>query len=214
LAEAIKFLLILKPQIVMKLIIITPTDTIENEAEWIIRLFENGLQSLHLRKHTATKNELDTWLNNIPAIFHHRIVIHQQPEMLTEYNLGGFHLNQYHHHQKEEIKNKLQSHQTFSMSAHNFDEIKTADGFDYYFISPVFDSLSKQGLCAAFDKATIENGLKENADKKIFALGGVCAQNLNALKKMGFAGAATLGNIWLSKNPLTTFLEMKAKLEN
>jgi len=68
-------------------------------------------------------------------------------------------------------------------------------------------------LCAAFDKTTIENGLKENSDKKIFALGGVCAENLKALKKMGFAGAATLGNIWLSKNPLKTFLEMKAKLE-
>ncbi len=197
----------------MEIAIITPTETIDNEAEHIIQLFENGLQLLHLRKHTASKDELDEWLDNIPALFHPRIVIHQQPEMLAEYNIGGFHLNQYHHHQKDEIKKNLQPHQTFSMSAHNFDEIKKSTGFNYYFISPVFDSLSKQGLTAAFDKHELETGLKENADKKIFALGGVCAENLHVLKKLGFAGAATLGNIWLSKNPVKTFLEMKEKLE-
>ena len=206
-------MLILESQIIMELTIITPTESHEKEIDWICQLLENGLQQLHLRKHTATNEELTEWMDDVPAIFHPKIVIHQQPEMLKEYNLGGFHLNQYHQHQKVEIKKMLQPRQSFSMSAHSFDEIKNSTDFDYYFISPVFDSLSKHGLCAAFDKTTIENGLKENSDKKIFALGGVCAENLKALKKMGFAGAATLGNIWLSKNPLKTFLEMKAKLE-
>jgi thiamine-phosphate pyrophosphorylase len=205
-----KLLLILALKI-MELAVITPTDNFSNETDLINQMFEKGMLLLHLRKHTATYDELIDWLENIPTVFHRRIIIHQFPELLKEFDLGGFHLNQYHHHQTEEIKKLLTPNQLFSMSTHSFDEIKKAEGFHYFFISPVFDSISKHGLYAAFDKHEIETGLKENAPKKIFALGGVNAGNLHVLRKMGFAGAASLGNIWLSKNPVETFVEMNEK---
>jgi thiamine-phosphate pyrophosphorylase len=66
--------------------------------------------------------------------------------------------------------------------------------FDYVFLSPIFDSISKAGYKSAFT----EEMLKEASDKgiideKVVALGGVTFDKIPYLKKLNFGGAAMMG---------------------
>ncbi len=196
----------------MELAVITSSEFFENENEIIIQLFEHGLLRLHLRKPDADLAAVEILLQQIPTAFHAKIILHQYPEMLDEYNVGGFHINRHQFENRKTIQQKIKTTQSFSISTHTFEEIKIHQEFDYYFISPIFDSISKHGYHAAFDKHEIEMGLKENKHKKIFALGGVNAVNIAALKKMGFNGAALLGTIWESHHPIKSFINIQQKI--
>ncbi len=197
----------------MELAVITASEFFEKENEIIIQLFENGLQRLHVRKPDADLAAVEILIQQIPTQFHSKIILHQHPQMLDEYGIGGFHINQHTLEHKEIIQQKIKQAQSFSISTHSFEEIKNCTNFDYYFISPIFDSISKHGYHAAFDKHEIEMGLKENTGKKIFALGGVNAVNIAALKKMGFSGAAILGTIWESNFPVKSYIEIHQKIK-
>ena len=189
----------------MELIIITPDKFFFHEAQLIEELFELGMRKLHLRKPNATIDEVENLLQHISVAYHSKIVLHQHPQLLNKYALGGFHITHYYTDKIKEVRKFLKPHHTFSISTHQFDEIKNQPDFDYYFISPIFDSISKQGLHAAFEKHELEEGIKMNKGKKIFALGGVNEKNIGVLQKIGFSGVAVLGSIWTNDNPLVAF---------
>ena len=68
---------------------------------------------------------------------------------------------------------------------------------NYVFLSPIFDSISKQGYRSAFDHATLKKAAHEGIiDHKVVALGGVTRQRISLLAEYGFGGAAMLGDIW------------------
>ena len=82
-----------------KLIIISPEKDIPGEALTISRLFEEGLEILHIRKHDHTRQEVKNLISAIPKDFHPRIVLHQHYELLDEFELKGAHLTE--HRRKE-----------------------------------------------------------------------------------------------------------------
>ena len=64
----------------------------------------------------------------------------------------------------------------------------------YVFLSPVFDSISKQGYSAAFSPDTLFRASAEGIiDSKVFALGGVTPDKAGLLSTLGFGGAVMLG---------------------
>jgi thiamine monophosphate synthase len=71
------------------------------------------------------------------------------------------------------------------------------EGYDYVFLSPVFDSISKEGYRAAFSHEELlrasEAGL---INAKVIALGGIDATTLPLLKPYKFGGIGVLGAIW------------------
>ena len=68
---------------------------------------------------------------------------------------------------------------------------------DYLFLSPIFDSISKQGYTHHFsEEELIEAREKGIIDRQVFALGGVEADKLPLLQSYGFGGAALLGSLW------------------
>ena len=48
---------------------------------------------------------------------------------------------------------------------------------------------------------------------QFIALGGISDKNILKVKDAGFHGAALLGAIWLSKDPLKSFLNIKKRLD-
>lgn len=192
----------MKPKASMKIIIITSDKPIQNETQRITELFQLGLQRLHIRKPQASRNEVEALIKQIPAQFHPQIVLHQFPELLKSYQLGGFHITQYNKHQSDEIKLSIATNQTISISCHSFEEINKLTGYDYFFISPVYNSISKQGYESNFTKEELMKGLATNADKNIVALGGINKENLTEISSTGFYGAALLGGIWSAENPI------------
>ena len=60
-------------------------------------------------------------------------------------------------------------------------------------LSPVFDSISKQGYRSAFDPDSLRPWLE---GKRVVALGGVTPERIPLLRDAGFSGAAMLGYFW------------------
>ncbi len=85
-----------------------------------------------------------------------------------------------------------------SYSSHSISEMLEAIKiFDYVFLSPIYNSISKDGYNSKFriDELKGLNLINE----KVVALGGVREENFEELKRIGFGGAALLGSLWKEK---------------
>ena len=176
----------------MKLIAITPPTYFVEEDKILTALFEEGLEILHLRNPNTAPMYAERLLTLIPEQYHKRIVVHGHFYLKEEYNLKGIHLN----HRNLEMPEGYKGH--ISRSCHSLDEvIVNKKDCDYVFLSPIFDSISKQNYLSGFTEEEIvrarHNGI---IDKRVIALGGINENNLLDVKKNGFGGAAILGDLW------------------
>lgn len=179
----------------MNIILLTKADFFEGETDIVNKQFSDGLQRLHLRKPTATKEELKAWIEDIRLPYRKRIVLHDHHDLAQEYGLGGIHLNR----RNAEVPDWF-SGDSFSLSrsCHTISEITAhQDGFDYVFLSPIFDSISKEGYHSAFSKEELLEAKKNGIlSKNVYALGGITFDKLNEIQNLGFYGAAILGAFW------------------
>ena len=77
---------------------------------------------------------------------------------------------------------------------------------DYVFLSPIFDSISKEGYASAFTSESIREAAEKGIiDKRVIALGGVDENNLLQVKDFGFGGAAILGGLWNKFDPASDY---------
>ena len=73
---------------------------------------------------------------------------------------------------------------------------------DYLFLSPIFDSISKQGYSSHFsEQQLMEAGHEGILGPKVIALGGILPEHMPLLGKYGFGGAAFLGYVWKDVTP-------------
>lgn len=176
----------------MKIIIITSPSFIEEEVFLIPRLLEWGVSTIHLRKPQSSYKDCSGLLNNIPKSLHKNIVIHDHFSLTKEFDLQGIHLN------SRNNTPPIDFNGTISCSCHSIDEIEKAKpNFDYVFLSPIFDSISKPGYRSAFTSETLYTAARQGIiDNKVIALGGINVKNFHVLSRYGFGGAAILGDIW------------------
>ena len=76
----------------MKLILITTPTYFVEEDKIITALFEEGLDTLHLRKPDTAPMFAERLLTLIPEQYHKRIVVHGHFYLKDEYKLKGVHL--------------------------------------------------------------------------------------------------------------------------
>ncbi len=176
----------------MKIIAITTPNFIECEASVIPHLLQLGVDLVHIRKPSATSEQLALLLDSLPTRCYDQLVVHDCLELANKYNLKGVHLNRRNHTIPDNFKGSV------SMSCHSLEEVEIKkDMADYVFLSPIFNSISKNGYNSAFSKEELHNAMKQGTiDKKVIALGGVSLANIETVKDLGFGGAALLGDIW------------------
>ena len=176
----------------MKLIILTPPDFFVEEDKIINSLFEEGLDLLHLRKPDSEPVYSERLLTLLPEEYHKQIVVHDHFYLKEEFNLKGIHLNSRNPKAPEGYKGHL------SRSLHSLDELRNErKDYDYVFLSPIFDSISKSSYHAAFDEATLKQAHEEGLiDKNVMALGGITIDNMNKIREYGFGGVVILGDLW------------------
>ena len=176
----------------MKLILITTPTYFVEEDKIITTLFDEGLDILHLRKPDTAPVYAERLLTLIPEKYHKRIVVHDHFYLKEEYKLKGIHLS----HRNPLIPDNYTGH--VSASCHTFDEVMADKKMcDYVFLSPIFDSISKEGYASAFTSESIREAAEKGIiDKRVIALGGVDENNLLQVKDFGFGGAAILGGLW------------------
>ena len=176
----------------MKTIAITLPYFFTDEASAINRLFENGIDLLHLRKPDSQTDECRLLLEAVDKRWLQRIVVHDHFELCKEFQLHGIHLN------RRNNTVPADHHGSLSCSCHSLEEvIERKPKMDYVFLSPIYDSISKQGYHSAFsDEALRQASAQGIIDHKVVALGGVTRQRIPQLEEYGFGGAAMLGEMW------------------
>ncbi len=175
----------------MKLIGITQPTFFKGEADAITLLLEGGLDLLHIRKPESLSEDIASLLSDIPTCLHAQIILHDHFELTEDFSLGGIHLN------RRNPVRPLKYQGSVSRSCHSIEELTHIDDIDYCFLSPIFDSISKKGYSSAFStKELIDASQKGIINSKVYALGGIRAENIPFLQEIGFGGIAVLGYLW------------------
>lgn len=181
-----------KPQNRMKLIVVTAPTFFVEEDKIITELFEEGLDILHLRKPETPAMYAERLLTLIPEKYHRRIVTHEHFYLKEEFNLMGIHLNTRNPKEPHDYSGHI------SCTCHTLEEVKNRKHFyDYLFMSPVFDCITKEGVSSAFSALDLRQASKEHIiDSKVMALGGITPDNILQIKDYGFGGAVIMGDLW------------------
>lgn len=176
----------------MKLIVITPPTYFVEEDKIITSLFEEGLDLLHLRKPNTAPMYAERLLTLIPEQYHKRIVVHGHFYLKDEYRLRGVHLSERNPNIPDNYKGHL------SRSCHSLEDIKEFKrGCDYVFFSPDFNGTSLLNYKGSYTPEEIRKAHKAGIiDKKVIALGGIDADNIQEIKGYGYGGAAIMGALW------------------
>ena len=177
----------------MKFLVFTSPSFIPDEAFYIRRMFELGLDALHLRKPGASAEECARLIEEIPRQWRGRVVVHDHFRLCRDYGLMGVHLNS-----RNPAPPTGFSHGSVSASCHSVAEVaRRKSGLNYVTLSPVFDSISKQGYRAAFSAEELEQAAAAGViDGRVVALGGVSPDCIPQLRRWRFGGAAMLGGVW------------------
>lgn len=180
----------------MQLIVISNPEAIPNEAGIINQLFEAGLSRFHLRKPGYNAQQVAAFLKEIDEQYHHCIALHQHHAVAPYFGIQRLHYPEQQRLSTHEAKLHLQNHEGYilSTSAHDLDVLQTLTSFNYTFLGPVFNSISKPGYEAKFSEKFYLD--KQYNNLNIIALGGIELSNLNKVEAMNFDGAAVLGTIW------------------
>jgi len=189
-----------------KIVIITAEKPVSEEGFLINNLFEEGLELLHIRKPDCDILEARNLISSISVDFHHRIVLHNHYELLQDFNLKGIHLPE---KMRKEALFK-QAVKVVSTSFHKPEDILSENKrFEYAFLSPIFSSISKQGYQPSLTIQQIKDFLAHPVPFPIIALGGITDKNIIQVHNMGFNGAACIGYIWESQNPVEQFTKLR-----
>ena len=171
----------------------------------INRLFELGLKCFHIRKPHYDETILESYLQEINPVYHSMIVLHSHHKLAEKYALKGVHFRESDRkdffkktvsQRKEEIEYwGLKGGDLVSTSIHTIEDLKKESHyFEYVLISPVFESISKQGYTPRVDWDV--NVLKTKIQPQMIALGGVDLDKISLVAKKGFDGVAVLGAVW------------------
>jgi thiamine-phosphate pyrophosphorylase len=187
------------------IIIITPEVTQPGEIEVLRELINDYTPRIHIRKPSFTEQEYRKYLKAFDLDELKRVVIHEHHQLAYEFpTLSGIHWKE------ETRKNSGKADKrggVVSSSFHTLEEIhKEGAAFEYVFLSPIFDSISKSGHVSNFTLETCSKELEtlhqQHPSLKVMALGGITEKNIKSVKFAGFDGAALIGAFWQAENPV------------
>ena len=198
----------------MKVVVISPSKVKEEEINNLVKMFEAGLETYHLRKPKFSTKLLQEYIEKIPKQFHNRIIIHSHHNLARKYNLQGVHYTK--KHLEPNFKNwwrekmlRISTSSFIKTSSHGklaslYDEEDMK--FDYVFLSPIFDTITGK-----YQSGYYEDSIKltlQKTGKKVIARGGVDATRIEKIKELGFYGMALYSSVWDKENPVEEYLKV------
>lgn len=152
----------------------------------------NPVDYFHIRKPDSDEKYVVELIESIPSHLHSRLILHSHYNLFFNYDFGGIHIKENCSVPADFIGTLIKT-----KSCHNLDELTGSadDDFSYFFLSPIFDSISKYGYKAAFS-LNDRRLLSVNSKNNVIGLGGVKPEFFRKLFEAKFAGAALLGYLW------------------
>lgn len=202
----------------LKLLVLSNSKNDPDEPVYVTQFLEHGLDVFHLRKPDFSSRQMEDYINQIPARFWGNIVIHSHYHLAKKFNLLGIHLGKTKR-RSWVFKNlrlplmrlfnpKLQITTSFHHLASLYEE---TFAFDYVFLSPIFDSISKSGYQSGFAHHNIGAAINRS-HYKIMALGGIELEKIDFVKKSHFAGVVLSGVIWQNENKFQIYNDIRHKI--
>lgn len=168
-------------------------------------LFRAGLSRLHLRLPDAWDiYDYARVINGVDPNFHNRIMVCDYPDLLSQFDLAGLY---YHVDQAQALTPEdVEDWPSFSVGAHSLQELQDLQVKPTYaLLSPVFDSISKEGYKGNPALRQIQDELQQ-LPFPVVALGGIDANNQAEALSYGYDGIAILGGLWQrGMSPLEAF---------
>jgi thiamine-phosphate pyrophosphorylase len=204
----------------MKLIVISSSVHIENEAQIVTKLFEAGLETFHLRKLKWPTQKMKAFINQIPKHFHDRIFIHSHHNLAYRFKLGGIHLTSTHKKRKFQtwlmikwikIKRPHIKITTSFKTIGNLLDTEHVYDYAYVFLSPVFDSITSK-FQSGFTEHSLHSALQKTK-LNVIARGGVGITSIEKANKTNFKGLALYSSIWKTKDPVAEFNKVVEKFQ-
>ena len=185
-----------------RIIGITPAEDVFREQERISAMIRSGrVTYFHIRKPNYSETQLRDYLQKFDDDVRQRLSLHDFHALAAEMRIGGIHLNR-----RNPVPQANTQGKRISVSCHSVEEVlQWKAQADYCFLSPIFDSISKQGYASHFSLETLQSLFKEQIlDEKVCALSGVTYENLSLLEEVGFTSCAMLSSLW--ELPRTMFI--------
>ncbi|UYQ92768.1 thiamine phosphate synthase [Chitinophaga horti] len=170
--------------------ILTSPQAIPDEATHLNALLEAGADVLLLRKPGWEEEAYAQLLDQLSTRFYNRILVAGQPDLAMRYSLLGVHMSEMR--RQALVKGVQKPHAMFGSTAvHAVEAIPYLKSYwDGLLVSPVFDSISKQGYKSAI------NTIPPATGTKLVALGGINVHTAPMARQMGFDGVAVMGALW------------------
>jgi thiamine-phosphate pyrophosphorylase len=110
----------------------------------------------------------------------------------------------------EKYRKKVSLHSDH-LKFHSLQELEECSvDYEYAFLSPIFDSISKTGYKSPFDLKELREVLK-GRNEKIIAIGGIDEDKIEKVKEAGFSGIALLGAMWKNEDPVKKYKKIKER---
>ena len=197
----------------MKIVVISPSKTVENETKIVTELFEHGLETFHLRKPSMNTKEMRLYIQDIPTHFHNRIIIHSHHNLARKFSLKGIHLTRQHQKRKIRMWLRLQylkmrnPNMFVTTSFHKLASIyQNEKKYNYVFLGTIFDQVSEK-FNAGFNETSLRAALSKT-ELPVLARGGTNKSNIGLCHDLGFSGVAIYSGIWKKENPVDAFCEI------
>ena len=170
--------------------------------EYVREIIKLNIFAFHIRKTSFTKEEYINYIEKIPTQYHHKIVIHDYyDDLLKRFNIKGIHLTRKFLETRKKHP-ELHRQYTLSKSCHTVNELTHLDDYDYAFLSPIFDSISKPDYKQNKFNLRRMTEIIQRVAKPVFALGGITQENIKEAQKIGFSHFAVLGSVWQDDTPV------------
>ena len=138
----------------------------------------------------------------------------QHHHLVEAFGMSRLHYTEKDRLKIDQLKLAVQANEGYllSTSVHDVQVIPTLLHFEYTFLSPVFNSISKAGYQGMLPAGFCLG--KSKPGPKVIALGGVDESNIEQIKRMNFDGAAVLGAIWqYPQQAISNFISIKKLAE-
>lgn len=204
----------------MDFVVFSSPDKVHSEIQLVQKMFDEGLQTFHLRKPKFSTSELEEYMNSLSQRYHSRVILHTHHKLAKKFKIKGIHLG--HKHRKKTYNSNFKirllkfKHPSWviTRSCHKLRNlVEEAERYSYVFLSPVFESITKNTHSGNFSKRALQE-ITSNKKLKIYALGGIDETRIEEAFETGFTGVAALSSIWeTERDPLEVFRAIQDKVE-
>lgn len=176
----------------MKLVLMTKPTFFVEEDKILAALFDEGLDNLHLFKPGASPIYYERLLSLLPDDYYRNITVHEHYYLKNEYDLAGIHIDS----AAEPLPVGYKGN--YSRTCGGLADIRTAKKkARYVFLKNVFGSVTEPDIRPQFTPEQLTTAAKQGLiDRHVYAMGGVCLDNIRRAKDSGFGGVVICGDLW------------------